>query len=572
MKNKFNLFLVCVLLTSMSSKAQLFEDRVYPSNPIHGGDMVLEDLIIGKYADTTDIISTGRYNYNQDSADATQRAVLVSNDFGSTGNFAKTYTVFDDSSNAYNTKSYSVAEYSTGYIMVGTVTDNSFHGSVATNGGDIILIKCNATGSVVSSKRIDLGGNDVAYAIKPLGTSNTSFVVCGNSASSSAKAHAFIMKIDNNLNVNWMTKLDLRSTATIPTYALLNDVVADDSTVWAVGSIRDSGTIALDGLVVKLNSNGTYLLSSHVYKSTDREQFNHVEIDGSNLVITGHSKLQKFTAKQRMIVLKYKISSSTVSNVYWLKSSGAGEIGYDIYPATISGNKHYYVVGETIPSSGASKGVFYELNSSFKAVGRKEYSGSNNKAIYALGVRNFGDTSFLSMAGYIDGIDTDGYILKTDLNGRTSCEDTLGVDTTALSLSIDTLMFSVDTSRTLYTPTVSVDTLLDSLICEDTTSHLKSLTAIVKSLSTSQFLSIFPNPVDQGENLIIMANRSLRIEDVIVYDLYGRKVPVTIQQSGEDRYSLDVSSLASGIYVVHARYMINGKDKPHVENFRVVIE
>jgi len=563
--------LTCFAISSTFLNAQhVFEKHVYPKNI--DGDLELKDVLIATNSDSSDIISTGYYIYGEDSTFQTNHAVLVSHDTSETLNYAYDYVAFDPSSNAYNTNSNSIAQDSSGYFMVGEVNDNSYHGSTANGGMDILIIKCNRLGGVVSSKRIDIGGMDVAYSIKATSLNSGKFLVCGASTKTNGSIRSFIMEIDNNLNINWLSQMDLRLSSGTTTFSEIYDITTDGSSIWGVGAIRNNGSLNRDGLVVKLNNSGVYQTSRRVYNGTDREVFYHVEMDGSNLIIAGDTKKRVFVnANSRMLAMQYNTASNTVTKAFWLKSGLSTDVGHDIIKTNVNGTINYYVVGEAIPSTGNNKGVLYKLNSSFLPIKHVRYSGSGNAGLYAIDTKDAGASSYLGTVGYSSGSNLNGYVLKTNLNGTTGCSDTISIDSLRINYNVASLLDSIDTTYTTYTPTIERDTLIDSLFCSDTTAakYLRNKFSGIE-IQDKDFV-IYPNPVENGRNLNVRFESGIEVKEISIYNILGKLVAYQTGEIEKQLYMLSTKNLTSGMYIIHINALDN-EGNICTKEYKVMVE
>jgi Secretion system C-terminal sorting domain len=63
-------------------------------------------------------------------------------------------------------------------------------------------------------------------------------------------------------------------------------------------------------------------------------------------------------------------------------------------------------------------------------------------------------------------------------------------------------------------------------------------------------MSIAPNPVQAGENLLIRLNQSVSILNTEVFDFTGRKVATAVTQNADQTLSINTNSLAPGTYTL----------------------
>lgn len=537
----------------------VFERDLYTSS--NKGDITLEDVIVSEVNAVTDLISTGYHIYNQGVSDSSCWAVLTSCDSMGTGNFHKRYQEVDGSSNPYNTKAYDVEEYDGGYIMVGSVLDNPHHGTSVTGGGDIFILKVNSFGVVQASKRVDMGGLEEAFAIAPTKAVRGEFVICGYSNRDSATREVVVLEIDLSLNVNWIKRVDLRLNSSDPEIANLHDIVVDSSHVWSVGSITTSSVINTDGLILKLDLNGNYV-GAYNFKNTSStyEKFFGVDNDGDSLVICGRHSLFSFPGgvKTHAMAHLYKKSTNTMlKNVQLRIAEGRSTYkkttGFDIKKYDVSGTVGYFVGGESIPSAGPKHGFLYELDNSFNAIRQAHYTAPGNTLINSLDVFE-GTEAFISLAGYRSTSSSflNGYGIKSDLNGYTSCNDTLAPNTTTLGYSPDTLLKDTVIIDSLFTPTIAVDTILDSLVCYDTVGVPTQRNLLLEVPELSEVLiSAYPNPVTVGDYLNISVSDGTELLGLSLYDVTGTLLYARDFNGAPERARVPIDTdFASGLYLL----------------------
>ena len=201
MKKKITLMLM--LLASQLNAQVLFEKKIYNQPQSVQGDLVLKDIILSKYPDSSYNYSTGHYNHSQDSDSANYRVVLLKNDSLSNTQFNYQYTFIDGSYRRLNAFSNSLIQDSNHVIMVGKFEANSYYGSSVYSGGDIMLFKTDLNGNVLAQKQIDLGGDDVAHSIKMKISGGNRYIVTGSSLMPNGYRTGFVMEINSLLNVVW---------------------------------------------------------------------------------------------------------------------------------------------------------------------------------------------------------------------------------------------------------------------------------------------------------------------------------------------------------------------------------
>lgn len=554
------LFLLLFGLLSQGIRAQhVFEHFIY--YPTYDpGDIENWDAVVSDSNDAGAIITAGFYNHDQDSVHASERPILSSHDEGGTLNFTYSYEVKDTSTTpkVLNGRVKGLVEYDGGYIIVGRVTDNSYYGSTVPGGADVLIIKTNASGSVLASRYIDLGGHDEAHAIVANSSSLNEFILCGNSVKASG-THSFVLEIDLNLDVNWVTQMDLRISSGTVAASVLHDLIADNDTIWAVGAIRNTGTITSDGVVVKLDINGNYQTSKRVYAGNNKEFFYDVDLDGTSLLITGDSRGGFLNTTSRMVVLKYTKASHTVSVARILRTPDGGSydvaVGYQIRKQSSGG---YFVVGESQPSSGNKYGILHELNSSLVPSHQVHYNGVGNSWLRAFDIEE-GTLDYLGLAGMYESATAyeKGYVIETDLQGYSGCSDSIGPNSTSLSLSTATLFSTDDNTWDSLSPTLVRYELYDSLICADTITFTGPEYRTENSvISGTQTVLAYPSPLNDGEYLTVAMQAKGYIRQVEVFNSVGQLVDfygVNIT----DQFTFQLLGYEQGLYFIHISFEDN---------------
>ncbi len=560
---------IMLLFAVVAVNAQIvFEQDLYTNS--NKGDIHLEDVIVSQTNNATDIISTGYHIENQGVNDSTCWAILSSIDSSGTGQFHKRYQEVDGSSNPYNTKAYDVEEYNGGYIMVGSVQDSPHHGTSVTGGGDLFILKVNSSGTLVTSKRIDMGGLEEAIAIAPKKANQADFVICGYSDRGSSTREALVLEIDANLNVNWIKRIDLRLASPDPEIVNLYDIVADSNNVWSVGSISTVSAVNTDGLILKLDGNGNYQNAYNFsHQSGTYEKFFGVENDGSDLSISGvHTKFQfpggfvsHATAHQYN-----KAGNSMTKNVQLrITQSGGGfknTAGYDIKPYDVSGTKGYFVVGQATPSSGSKHGFLYELDNNYNAVRQAHYTSSGEVRMNSLDVFQ-SSNAFTTPAGY-RATSTSflmGHQIKADMNGYTGCNDTLAPSSATINYSVDTLLKDTVIVDSIYTPIIQVDTILDSLVCYDTVTIPTSRSQVVSAVDLVNVdWSAYPNPVRQGGVLNVVTEADFHVNQISLLSVTGSLVQQITVRAQQNKVEIPIDpELPPGLYILRISGLQNAQ-------------
>lgn len=561
---KIQLMALGVLMSPSMIGQVVYEHFIYPqSDP---GDIELRDNIVSLYHNTGDLISAGNYIFGQDSSYATDKVVLDRRSTMGVPTFTNYYQTSDPDANLYNTKVYGVAEDSSGFIMVGKIEGNSHHGSTVAGGGDIVLLNVNANGTTNSAKRIDLGDDDVAYAIVDKTGNKNTFLVCGTSIINAGQQTCFVMEIDDKLNIKWVTEMDLRINSSRVAITELHDLLYDGDDIWAVGMIHDTTRVTNeDGLVVKLNGSGVYQTSKRIRNGRRIEYFYGVENNSNELAIVGKSQLNNGTQQNRLAVLRYTKSTHTIArSIITRTPAGAGayygDIGYDI-KLDASGT-NFYVAGESVSTTGREWGLMSKFNSNLVPTSQA-LNGNDPTKQFALDIHNVGASGeYITSAGYTASATPrkKGYIIKTDVNLYTGCNDTVVPDTVPWSPIVSNLNDDIDTTFTDTLITLAVDTLLDSLICQDTVGSAFRLASVGEKAPVK--VNGYPNPLPAGAQFRIRFAEINQRYNLTLYNSMGQIVRRNTYGQASS-IVLNTEGLASGVYLIHVETDSGGKRFVH---------
>ena len=173
----------------------------------------------------------------------------------------------------YNEDGKGIFELSDGYLIFG-------HNWATVLPKDIIITKLNKNGEKVWIKRINGGGDEIIYSVKQLTDGN--FLIVG-STNISGNRDVLVIKLDANSNIIWQKILGGSDTD-----EGLDFVEDSNRNIIIVGYTRSGGSGGMDGLIMKLDSNGN-LITAHAIGSTNDEKFVSIDRKGSELVVAGET-------------------------------------------------------------------------------------------------------------------------------------------------------------------------------------------------------------------------------------------------------------------------------------------
>jgi hypothetical protein len=175
-----------------------------------------------------------------------------------------------------------------GFILAGSSRSNN--GDVRGNhgGGDSWVLKIDSKGEILWSKA--LGGNKSDEANSVCQTSDGGFVMAGYTHSSSVNIDMFIVKLNSSGEVLWNKSIGGAQTD------IANSIVQSyDGGYWLAGySESDDGDFTdnsgeRDGILVKLNSNGSIIWSKNLGGSSHDELQSVKQMPDSSLILVGFS-------------------------------------------------------------------------------------------------------------------------------------------------------------------------------------------------------------------------------------------------------------------------------------------
>lgn len=539
-----------ILWIPLYLQAQVFEKQVYPV--AQDGDVELRESIVTKAQHYTTFCSAGYYYYDQGGSGYYRPVLYNRNPNGST-NFEYSYIMKGASSGTYNAKSFAVAEDSiSGFITAGVISD---FGSNTVNGGsDILLLKYDANGMLTKSKQIDFGYAETAYDIINKDGNYNKFIICGT-AQRATGTEVFVAEIDRNLNVNWVTRMALKITTTQTTVTLYSLAIDGSGNIWAVGSLLPAGSLNFDHLLVKLNSSGTYQYAERFYNGTNREILKDISVasDGK-LLLTGSTKSASIFSSTLLFIGKYDPSTRTLSQTQILRTTSGGSqrsnIGEEIIEVTNPSTSviEYFVVGSS-SLSGVSAGLFYKLDANFSASYQRLFQSNNNVQFYDIEyMLDNSNTPYLNYSGIFSrsGSYKAGYDVKSDMNGYTSCSDSLVRDTLANTLSIDTLSDSLFTTYNTYVVDTTFAELTDSVSCLDENGFTNDNEQRVMFSNISS--EIYPNPVNAGHEFVFFTDSEEG--EIIIYSSTGQLIYRQFYSSS-GLIKVTSAPLENGIYLVN---------------------
>jgi hypothetical protein len=562
---KLFLFFVLLLTITAQVKAQYFHTRYYLS-PITAHEW-LNCGLKTKLNNPSDFwVAAGRQNLSPNS----RVRYLTTNSSGTPiANITYDIPVGNTGSPLTRAEGNSIAEYTGGYIIAGSAADNTSSGATVPGGSDILLLKINQAGTVVASKRIDLGGRrDIAMCIKRSNTTNI-YYVSGYSVRTNNASDAFLMKIDVNLNVVWVTSLDVYAT-TVQTRESRGNSIAEDASgnIWVAGTSRLITGAPTDGLVFGTNSAGA-LLNIYIYDwSGSNDGFNSIKrTQAGDYVVCGYA--DPFgTVTRDILVAKLVLPAGTVtwSNTYRATNSNAR--GYDIAerinPTT--GAAEYYAAGQDFSGTfGSDDAIVYKISNAGAALSHFEFGATGIQYARSIDIVNLNQAGdgFAIFGSVVDPSTTflTSGIWKAYFNGVTACDDSMPsplYSGYSLTKTIPLTSNSLTLTQFTVLPVALTETHLN--ICFANTVAGGSNARMSITGSDADDLIAYPNPVGDAASLALdLASSAEGIADLRLVDHLGRIITeesINVQE-GNNMLQLDMVSLPKGIYLLQVN--VNGR-------------
>ncbi len=285
-----------------------------------------------------------------------------------------------------------------GYVVTGT-------------DGDFFIAKLNSNGDIVWTRRV--GGSEVEWNHGAIVTSDGGYVMVGYTQSFGTARDVYVVKLDNNGNVQW-TKV-IGGSDTEEGYSV---VQVEDGGYIVVGYTQSFGFGYQDMYIIKLSANGDLEWSKVVGSYSNDYAYSITEARDGNYVIAGYTMA---FGSFDIYVMKIDLNG----NVKWSKTIG-GSSGDYARSITSTNDGGFIIAGYTFSfGSGSSDVYIIKLDS----IGNIEWS----KVIGGSGsdVGNFVNhtvDSGYAIAGATSsfGSNQDVYVLKLDKNGNLQWTKVLG--------------------------------------------------------------------------------------------------------------------------------------------------
>jgi len=469
-----------------------------------------------------------------------------------------------------------------GFILVGLTN------SYGAGDRDIYVIKTNSVGDTIWTKAI--GNSTIDDGSSIIRTPDNCYVITGVmiDQNNNNNSNIVLLKIDENGNIKWTKTFDADSSGYGRYVQLTND-----------GGFLISGAKLISGhyaaCIIKTDSTGNSQWSKIFNSSfTDAETAAESSVEDAfgNYYITGETSSP--TAGNDAFVIKF----SSSGNIIWSKTYGAvlsSDNGFSICK-TFDGN--FVIIGYSFGcGTGISGSYLLKINSLGDTLWTKLYHFTdwdtpskgiltNDNSLIITGYTNplyvseidaflfkidslgnpawfktygiantpynnqsYGNNvSICSDGGYIINGETSFngkesmYLIKTDKNGNSGCNDTLHYITP----------FSINTVVSNISFNISSNVIANNIsLLSSSGSHVNTLctnASIEESINNSfNNITIFPNPFNT--QVTLQTDNVLKDATLTVYNIFGQQVKQIKNISGQT-ITLQREHLKSGLYFV----------------------
>ncbi len=429
-----------------------------------------------------------------------------------------------------------------GYILIGST---SSYGS----GGDVFIVKTNASGSLVWSKAYGGSKEEIGRGIIEL--SDGSYMALAQTQSNSFGLwDVAALKISAVGDILWIKQYGGNQNE------LCYNLSKTSDNMFLMWGICYSFSVGKhDFLILKINENGNLGLGKVIGTSNEDFCYSAKEDPLGNFYLAGYT-LNSLTGKDNVV-----IKTDNTFTISWQKVIKANKDDYFVN-VLITDENGIFLPGNTFSYGSGDRDIFL---SNFSADGQlnffKVYGGSkdemvpNNSSYLAdyekimIGASTF---SFHSDSFY------DGYLVKTNFSGNSGCnEKTVNPDVQNANLFVNDILSFIGTKSVSWNSVnggaeMPLDILVNQLC----------FTGIEKS--GSDFMIDVSNPFDN--NLMVNIHYPLPEDaEIMVYDLTGKMCfDKLIPGNFCGEISIESTSWQDGIYLVR---IMSGQG---TESFKII--
>ena len=418
---------------------------------------------------------------------------------------------------------------------VGEITGGEFYLLGLTNAfningfNDLNLIRFDASGNILWNKIYSTPGGDQFDFPSVRKDENGEFIISATYYDNSGGEYSVFIKTDNNGNLLWSTRFAEIAGTKMESYGL--EISTTNTAYVAVGDATDAGLYA-----VCCSTAGNLLWSKKYY------DLNNSFMPGYSIAGTiGGGYVILSCAGNNHTPMLIKIDGN--GNFVWAKNY-AGNVSFPQFGAvgSVQGTSDGGFIISGITNTG-NYPLLIKTNSSGNFQWAKYYTLGYNYSNY-LSVKQTPDNGFvLATTGY-GNTNYGGWIIKTDPNGNTGCNET--------SVVFRDSVITLNTSIASVSAPGVIDSTVTFPIANIQVNTADSCTGVIidaiRVFENKNSLAVFPNP-SAGEFSIQTGN--LKINAVEIFDTRGEKIyhsiPVAKNQSSA---LINISSQPKGVYSI----------------------
>lgn len=490
-----------------------------------------------------------------------------------------------------NDRDYSLAKtIDGGYITAGYTEHFS-------NTLDIYVVKTDAYGNVEWSKTI--GNSDNQRAWQLVADSRGGYVLAGATTVNNSTDQAFLIRLNGLGDIDWQVFLD--ASEDLSFYGLKET----RSGHFIAAGLRRTLSSERDMYIAKVSANGNLVFANSYEINGNQQLFNLIEDDNRHIVAAGWFRSSATNGFDRVVIAKFDSSGTHLNTLTTAILQGNDPIhtrGYDL----IQSGRHYYVVGWTnvallqkvdtaftnaritqnfasgnslwsIPSANNVFDIKEGLDNNLMLAGYTQYNSSAERDAWLMKItksgqvlwgRNYGgsnvdghwptevimeqDRTFTLLSStntFGQNSSYDMYLVKTDRDGRTSCNTSNTNNTIQTNQSIANNFFDPSTTATGSTTTLSFTSTsrtsdVQKLCCKLTAIATGSRNVCKQTtiqLGTDSMQGYFYEWSRNGIVFSRQANPSLFIDDQFTTGTYKLKVFTTEGTCAPDSVSFTLT-------------------------------
>ncbi|MBK7569466.1 MAG: T9SS type A sorting domain-containing protein [Chitinophagales bacterium] len=337
-----------------------------------------------------------------------------------------------------------------GYMVAGAT--NSF----GAGGLDAYLIKTDAGGNLLWTKTIGTAGNDAAYGI--VQTADSGYVFSGNELTYGINGFAHLVKTDKNGNVVWSKTF---GNSIRKNYIFSLEQTSDNGFI--MGGYENNFISTNDEFsMIKADSAGNMVW----YKTYGDMYFDHnfsvcEAADGGYAIAGINFELGGYNFDVNII------KTDMDGIVEWTKKyGGAGH--EDVYSIEATEDGGFVFAGSSSSFSPYQNAFITKTDSIGNVIWSKTMNGTGYDILFSAEETADGGFVFSGVKDEVDGVSGDLFLVKTDADGNTACNNSVsGYE--IIPPTISGPLFSTGNSTPIVyfqTPEISGGAIINSLCCE----------------------------------------------------------------------------------------------------------